>query len=493
MQAWRSRPDTSRASGASPRASPTPTASAADAPSPATPATSIASRWTTFTHDASGGDRRRAADEEERSCAVRALYFDGCGLLATSDGGCVRLWSLERRRRICTLKNLSGKDELHAGGVSSIAIEGVNLLSGGGDGSLHLFDLEDLAPAASMRGHNAPISEGLLLPAGSHRARAVSSSVDGVVKLWDASGTSIADLLPPLVNLPPRPLPLALDEGAARGVPQWLFCGREGILHAIDLNVETPAAAVPLPGRAMPRGTSGCHALHIACAAAEPAPGEGVTGCPHLVASCSLNTPEVHIWDARLLPAAAAVDEAHGTFDLLSAASRRCLIASIPLPRGAACARQLHFDGCRLLVSVDNDADAAAFSRGAQSAALYDVRAASSSRHVEAPRTDDADIDGEFDGGGGRTGGCLLWQQPVPGDISCFQCRGERVLVGTATGAVHLWDFGRSRAQSSLLVDWGDGKEQPERKAKREKWRAASKGRGRFPKTQGFSNMKGFR
>ena len=145
MQPWRSRPDTSRADGASP---PPPAASAAaaaashssargtplsvspgtlagtppasgvmapahSAPSAATPATSIAPRWTTFTHDASGGDRRRAADEES-SCAVRALYFDGCGLLATSDGGCVRLWSLERRRRICTLKTTSGKDEVRA-------------------------------------------------------------------------------------------------------------------------------------------------------------------------------------------------------------------------------------------------------------------------------------------------------------------------------------------------------------------------------------------
>ena len=67
------------------------------------------------------------------------------------------------------------------------------------------------------------------------------------------------------------------------------------------------------------------------------------------------------------------------------------------------------------------------------------------------------------------------------------------MLVGTATGAVHLWDFGRSRAHAALLADWGDAKEQPERKAKREKWRAAPKVRGRFPKTQGFSNMKGFR
>ena len=90
-----------------------------------------------------------------------------------------------------------------------------------------------------------------------------------------------------------------------------------------------------------------------------------------------------------------------------------------------------------------------------------------------------------------RRNGCLLWEQPVRGDISCFQCRGERVIIGTATGAVHLWSFARHGGSVSLSELW-DGKEQPERKAKKEKWRAAPKIRGRFPKTQGFSNSKGF-
>lgn len=58
-----------------------------------------------------GGERRRGEEEP----LVRALSFDGEGLLATADGGSVRLWSMERRRRICSLKTHSGRDEIHAG------------------------------------------------------------------------------------------------------------------------------------------------------------------------------------------------------------------------------------------------------------------------------------------------------------------------------------------------------------------------------------------
>ena len=456
-----------------------------------TPATGLhqnllSTRWVCLTQDASGGERRRSADDESGS--VRAIYFDGGGLLATADGGCVRLWSIERRRRICTLKNHKGfgrgGDELHAGGVSSIAIEGSHLLSGGGDGALHLFDLEELTPAASLRGHGSPISDGCLLPAGSHRARAISSSVDGAVKLWDATGAVVAELLHPVgVNVPPAPLPLALEVHGGT-TPRSLYCARAGFLHAIDLHTEAIAATVPLPGHHRPMDLIGEDfmintALHVACASSGlggGAVGPGA-GSAHLVASCCLNKDVVHIWDARLLPAAATVDEATASFDELSAASRRCLVASINLPVGAACARQVDLDGARLLASIDSDHCAPAFSRGAQSTALYDIRAvgANNSRAPGQPRSD----------------GCLLWEQSVRGEISCFQRRGERVFVGTATGAVHQWHFARSGAPTLPAV-W-DGNEQADKKPKREKFRPKTKVRGRFPKTQGFSNQKGFR
>lgn len=432
-------------------------------------------KWTCITRDASGGERSRRLDSDDggwHHAAVRAIFYDGGGLVASADASCVRLWSVERRKRICTLKSKTGKDELHPGGVSSIAIDGSLLLSGGGDGCLHLFDLEDLAPLTSLRGHGAPISDGLLLSDhGEPRGRCVSSSVDGAVKLWDASGAAIADLQPVMPpDRPPHPVPLALQHPRARA-PR-LFCGRGACLVRMDLETETPTGNVPMLN-------PHCPVLHVAAGASDPttlgsspsgadATAPGNVGA-HLVASCCHNTNSVHLWDARLLPSDTVAEAA---FDGLSGALRRCLVASVTLPQGAACARQLHLDGSRLLASADTDAHATAFSRGAQSAVLFDVRACS-----------------------GRGTGALVWEQPVRGDISCFQCRGDRVLVGTGTGSVYLWSFahGPGAGTDVLLDRQQDSPERSERKEKREKFRAALKVRGRYPKTQGFSNSKGFR
>ena len=95
-----------------------------------------------------------------------------------------------------------------------------------------------------------------------------------------------------------------------------------------------------------------------------------------------------------------------------------------------------------------------------------------------------------------RGGSCppLIWEQRVRGDITCFQCEGERVFLGTGTGAIHLWNFSRGSATAAREMfseeehEW-DGR--PE-KQKREKKRGNIKIRGRFPKTQGFTNAKGF-
>ena len=86
----------------------------------------------------------------------------------------------------------------------------------------------------------------------------------------------------------------------------------------------------------------------------------------------------------------------------------------------------------------------------------------------------------------------MLWEQPVRGDISCFHCRDDKVLIGTATGAVHLWSYQRG-LHVGHVQPWGSTDfERLEKREKREKWRAKVKLRGRFPKTQGFSNSKGF-
>ena len=413
-----------------------------------TGASSGGARWSCFTTDATGNELSRKHEEE--GATVRALYFDGGGLIASADGSCVRLWSLERRKRICTLKSHQGKESLHGGsGVNCMAIDGAHLLSGGGDATLHLFDLEELSHAGALRGHAFPISAAALMPLGSHRARAISTSTDGAAKLWDAAGGLITDLLPTLgPQAPAQPLPFALVQ--AGGTLRSVVAGRNGRLLDVDLHAEALTASVPIPDGRIP--------LDVAYAAR--------FGGERVLATCCHDVPAVQIWDARLLPDA----RTEASFDDLPAASRRSLVATIPLPTDAACARQLHLDGTRLLATVDYDAQASPFSRGAHSVALFDVRAA----------------------GRGQTP--LLWEQDVRGDITCFQCHGERVFVGTGTGAIHLWNFSRGSHAARDLVAEDDAEwNGSEQKQKRNKFRGNLKIRGRFPKTQGFSNTRGFR
>ena len=256
--------------------------------------------------------------------------------------------------------------------------------------------------------------------------------------------------------------------------------------------------------------------LHVACSS-DGGGGSGSGGGPasaHLLATCCHASAVVHLWDARLLPlelpiAANAAFASEG----LSAAARRCLVATLPLPAGAACARQLSLDGARLLAAVDHDAAATPFARGAHSACLFDVRAsggavgggaswdgaaaagggaADAGSAAAAPTGDgEASNDGGSGGGGsggGSGGGCLLWEQPVPGEMTCFHSKDDQIYVGTSSGAVLLWRFGgASRGVAGGAEDLG----RPEKGPKREKWRAkGAKVRSRYPKSQGFSNMK---
>ena len=168
---------------------------------------------------------------------LRALCFDGGGLLATAQQGSVKLWSTARRVKLSSLK-MRGRDELHAAGVSCVHVDGrgERLLSGGGDGALHLFDLEDpQAPACSLRGHGAPITAACLLPLDSGLlAHAISASTDGAVKLWDGGGALLADLMLPAEARPAQPVPLATDAERASVVA----CGCLEQLVLFDLAAE---------------------------------------------------------------------------------------------------------------------------------------------------------------------------------------------------------------------------------------------------------------
>ena len=232
------------------------------------------------------------------------------------------------------------------------------------------------------------------------------------------------------------------------------------------------SAAVPLPG-ALP-------AVHISLCAAS-----------HLVASSSWEGGCVQLWDARLLPAPPGGQPLPGAPQLggaagalaaweeLSTAGRRALAATLELPSGFRCARQLHLDGAKgiLFAALDDDPTASAFSRAASHLALFDVRAAHGAAAAPAA------------GRGGWAPPPPLWQRRVRGGLSCFQCSGDRLLLGSCAGQVLLW------RQFGGLAPLPEPDEEPiERRKLRtaDKKKTNPKVRGRFPKTQGFSNTKGF-
>merc|ERR1740133_764936 len=90
-----------------------------------------------------------------------------------------------------------------------------------------------------------------------------------------------------------------------------------------------------------------------------------------LVVTASFQGSHLHVWDCRQLP----LEPAGTEWDELSRASRRGLVATVSLPEGTACARGVQLSDAQLAASLDYDTATSAFSRAAQSVALFDFRA----------------------------------------------------------------------------------------------------------------------
>ena len=287
---------------------------------------------------------------------------------------------------------------------------------------------------------------------------------------------------------------MPLDLGARGAHSNVVACGRAEQLLLLDLAAEVVSAAVPLP--------HGLPAVHVA-----------LDCTSHLIASSSLQAGCVHLWDVRLLPAPPEGQQlapAALLWEDLGATARRALVGTLPLPSGFSCARQLHLDECKLFAALDSNPDAHLFSRSSAQLALFDVRAVGARQQAAPP---------------------LLWRRPVRGGLSCFQCSGSRLLLGSCAGPVLFWRQSGGLAPVEREIE-------PERRklrtADKKKthtkvrpprppplthlpspihemysafvstfytrhahcvsyaYSTPAKVRGRFPKTQGFSNTKGF-
>jgi WD40 repeat protein len=124
--------------------------------------------------------------------SVVASSPDGKRFVSGGGNGSVKVWDSAAGRETRTIK-------LHTGAVSNLAFspDGRRLASTGGEGTAAVFDPETDRDPLVLRGHIGPINSVSFSPDGRTLATA---GVDGTVRLWDAE----AGQEPPTLKCPPE-------------------------------------------------------------------------------------------------------------------------------------------------------------------------------------------------------------------------------------------------------------------------------------------------
>ena len=145
--------------------------------------------------------------------------------VALGERDCVRIYCTSQAdddedagRKLGTLRG-------HSADITCIASTETLLLSGDAGGSLRLWAVDDFKPVRTLRGHAGSITDCLLLRDGPP----VSASVDGCVKIWDASAPSAIATL----ECDTAITSLAVD-AAATGCPGLLYAGG-GFIECFDV------------------------------------------------------------------------------------------------------------------------------------------------------------------------------------------------------------------------------------------------------------------
>lgn len=117
---------------------------------------------------------------DDPKTAVTALSsHEESGLLAAGySNGSIRIWDLQTQTAVMVLHG-------HRSAVSGLAFceDGTQLASGGQDTNIVVWDLVSEIGVMRLKGHRGPITG--LLYLGSGTTRMVSTSRDGIIKLWD--------------------------------------------------------------------------------------------------------------------------------------------------------------------------------------------------------------------------------------------------------------------------------------------------------------------
>jgi len=117
-----------------------------------------------------------------------ALTSDGRCAISGSGDGTLRVWDLEGNRSV---RSFAG----HTGPIKAVAItpDGRRAVSASSDRTLRVWDFESGRSLRTLRGHSSPVC---LVSLTSHGSRAVSASSNGTLRVWDLqSGRSVRMLV----------------------------------------------------------------------------------------------------------------------------------------------------------------------------------------------------------------------------------------------------------------------------------------------------------
>ncbi|KCV69127.1 hypothetical protein H696_04542 [Fonticula alba] len=188
--------------------------------------------------------------------AVYALSFnqDGSLLAAGDESGAVQVW------HFATGKTARRFPKAHTQAVSALAMSrcGRFVLTGSHDHSVRLFGMDSGHQLREMRGHTAPVTDVAHV---SDRARIISSSSDGTVRVWSVTtGESIASFRPrapsPADSAPGASMlrteivaggaPIFAALLSARDREQVIVCARSPVLSIMTLKGQ-PVAQIAAP------------------------------------------------------------------------------------------------------------------------------------------------------------------------------------------------------------------------------------------------------
>jgi eukaryotic-like serine/threonine-protein kinase len=166
---------------------------------------------------------------EPPATSAASIAPDGRHLATAGSDGSIRVWNLESRTRVATLRSevhrRVGHDAL--GLALAFSADGALAASGHVDGAVHLWDLRRAEEVAVKMRHDAPVKALAFSPDGRTLA---TGGLDSAVKLWDLGGSLAGEARREIHRQPAPVTTLTYARGG-----EWIATGHTNrVLRLVD-------------------------------------------------------------------------------------------------------------------------------------------------------------------------------------------------------------------------------------------------------------------